>query len=116
MEEFDSLDVWRRFHRTLRQYSRDQVNIKVLSRIDFVLVSNNPIDIVCTQKSCLAFSPIIWLSPIWLSLLLLVNQFKGVGFGNRLAIFFTVILILIKLTIKEKIIIHYDSSCNPNIL
>ncbi len=52
MEELDLLDVWRHFHPAQRQCSRHQVNPKVLSRLDFILVSNNLID-NCLQSKIL---------------------------------------------------------------
>ena len=41
MEEFNLCDIWRKFHPDLKQYTRHQKNPRVLSRLDFILVSNN---------------------------------------------------------------------------
>ena len=41
MEEFNLIDVWRHYHPTLRQYTRHQHNPKVLSRLDYILISEN---------------------------------------------------------------------------
>ena len=41
IEEFNLCDIWRNFHKNLKQYSRHQKNPKVLSRLDFILVSEN---------------------------------------------------------------------------
>ena len=41
MEDFCLTDIWRIFHPSLRQYTRHQKTPRVLSRLDFILVSNN---------------------------------------------------------------------------
>lgn len=41
MDEFNLIDVWRHFNPNLKQYTRHQANPKVLSRLDFILVSSN---------------------------------------------------------------------------
>ena len=41
VEEFNLCDVWRSYHPNLKQYTRHQKNPQVLSRLDFILVSDN---------------------------------------------------------------------------
>ena len=41
MDEFNLCDIWRSFHPNLKQYTRHQKKPRVLSRIDFILVSDN---------------------------------------------------------------------------
>ena len=43
IEEFNLIDVWRHYHPNLRQYTRHQHNPKVLSRLDYILISENMI-------------------------------------------------------------------------
>jgi len=49
IDEFNLIDVWRHYHPNLRQYTRHQHNPKVLSRLDYILISENMIG--CTYGS-----------------------------------------------------------------
>ncbi len=49
IDEFNLIDVWRHYHPNLRQYTRHQHNPKVLSRLDYILISENMIG--STQNS-----------------------------------------------------------------
>ena len=44
MDEFNLCDIWRHFHSNLRQYTRHQRNPMILSRLDFILVSEDLIN------------------------------------------------------------------------
>ncbi len=116
MEEFDLLDVWRHFHPALRQYSRHQVNPKVLSRLYVILVSNNLID-NCLQSKIL---PGVQSDHSVVSLHFKDGYpVKGRGFWKLNCNFLHNDSDFIKLK-KEKIQdykdIHHNSGCNPNVL
>ena len=50
MEEFNLCDIWRNFHPSLRQYTRHQRSPRVLSRLDFILVSEDLINNCLNSK------------------------------------------------------------------
>ena len=52
MEEFNLSDIWRTFHPNLKQNTRHQNHPKVLSRIDFILVSDNFVTNCSQSKIC----------------------------------------------------------------
>ena len=41
IDEFNLIDLWRHFNPNLKQYTRHQKSPKVLSRLDFFLISSN---------------------------------------------------------------------------
>ena len=50
MEEYNLCDIWRNFHPNLKRYTRHQKTPKVLSRLDYILVSNNFVN-NCVQSN-----------------------------------------------------------------
>ena len=48
--KFNLCDIWRDFHPNLKQYTRHQKSPKVLSRLDFILVSDNLINNCISSK------------------------------------------------------------------
>ena len=50
MDEFNLCDIWRNFHPNLKQYTRHQHNPSVLSRLDFILVSEDLINNCVNSK------------------------------------------------------------------
>ena len=50
IEEYGLVDVWRHFHPNCRQYTRHQKIPKVLSRLDFILISTNFLDNCVSSK------------------------------------------------------------------
>ena len=116
IDEFNLLDIWRHFHPNLRQYTRHQRNPKVLSRLDFILVSDNFVN------NCLNSKIIPGVNS---DHSIVVFQFndnqpnKGPGFWklNCSYVHNDVDFInLVKKKIQEFKDIHTNSNCNPNIL
>ena len=116
IDEFGLCDVWRNFHPTLKQYTRHQKNPRALSRLDFILVSNNFIN-NCVGSKIL---PGIQSDHSVVSLQFKDNQpTRGRGFWKFNCHYLTHDLDfvnLIKDKIKEYKNVHKDSDCNPNIL
>ena len=44
MDDYNLCDIWHDFHLHLKQYTRHQKSPKVLSRLDFILVSKDLIN------------------------------------------------------------------------
>ena len=116
MEEFNLCDIWRNFHPNLKQYSRHQKSPRVLSRLDFILVSKNFVG-NCTQSKII---PGIQSDHSVVTL-----HFKdscpkrGTGFWKLNCQYLhhdSSFLQLIKERIEEFKIVHSDSDCNPNTL
>ncbi len=115
-EEFNLCDIWRNFHPHLKQYTRHQKSPKVLSRIDFILVSDNLINNCVSSK----IVPGIQSDHSVVSLQFTDGQpSKGHGFWKLNCHFLqhdSDFINLIKDKIQEFKSIHKNSDCNPNIL
>ena len=116
MEEFNLCDIWRNFHPNLKQFTRHQKIPKVLSRLDFILVSDNFIN-NCMQSKIL---PGIQSDHSVVSLVFKdARPVRGRGFWKLNCKYLHSDADFIQ-TIKEKIdefkIIHQGSHCTPNIL
>ena len=116
MEEYGLLDVWRHFHPNLRQYTRHQKSPRVLSRLDFILISSNFID-NCTSSTIL---PGLQSDHSIVQISFNDNQLKrGNGFWKLNSHYLhhdSDFINVIKNTIREFKENHKDSECNPNIL
>ena len=116
MEEFNLCDIWRNFHPNLKQFTRHQKIPKVLSRLDFILVSDNFIN-NCTQCKIL---PGIQSDHSVVTLVFKdARPVRGRGFWKLNCKYLHSDTDFIQ-TIKEKIdefkTIHLGSLCTPNIL
>ena len=116
MEETGLVDVWRHFHPNLRQYTRHQKNPRVLSRLDFILVSSNFIDNCVSSK----ILPGIQSDHSMVQFSFNDNLPKrGKGFWKINCNYLrndSEFLKLIKTTISDFKENHKNSDCNPNIL
>ena len=115
-KEFNLCDVWRNFHPNLKHYTRHQRNPKVLSRLDFILVSNSFVDNCVKSK----IVPGIQSDHSVVTLTFKDAQsVRGPGFWklNCNCNYNDADCIT---TVKEKIdefkSIHDSSQCNPNVL
>ena len=116
IEEYNLCDIWRRFHENLKQYSRHQKNPKVLSRLDFILVSDNFI------TNCLQSKIVPGIQSDHSAVIL---KFKGIR-PTRGKSFWKLncqylhndsnFIELIKQKIEEFKQNHLESKCNANIL
>ena len=116
MEEFSLCDIWRSFHPNLKQYTRHQKNPKVLSRLDFILVSDNFI----SNCLCSKILPGIQSDHSLVTLNFKGAQpLRGPGFWKLNCKYLHNDVNFIN-TVKQKIeefkLIHFESRCNPNIL
>ena len=116
MEEYDLVDVWRHFHPSLRQYTRHQKSPRVLSRLDYILVSSNFIDNCVSSK----ILPGIQSDHSVVQASFNDSQPKrGRGYWKLNCHYLqhdSNFIKLIKDTIREFKENHKDSTCNPNIL
>ena len=116
IQEFNLCDIWRNFHENLKQYSRHQKNPQVLSRLDFILVSDNFV------TNCLQSKIIPGIQSDHSAVMLKfkgVQPVRGKSFWKLNCQYLHKDTDFIQ-TIKEKIeefkVIHSKSNCNPNIL
>ena len=116
IEEYNLVDVWRHYHPSLRQYTRHQKTPRVLSRLDFILVSSNFLN-NCTKSKII---PGIQSDHSVVFVQFNDNQpVRGRGYWklNCSYLHHDVDFVnLIKEKIKEFKEIHMDSDCNPNTL
>ena len=116
MEEYGLCDVWRSFHPGLKKYTRHQKSPRALSRLDFILVSNNFLD-NCKKSQIL---PGIQSDHSIVSVQFDDNQpLKGKGYWKLNTHYLhhdNEFINLIKEKIKDFKVIHQDSQCNDNIL
>ena len=116
MEEYELVDVWRHFHPNLRQYTRHQKSPRVLSRLDFILVSSNFIDNCSSSKILSGIQSDHSIVQVTFN----DNQPKrGNGFWKMNCHYLhhdMDFINLIKDTIRDFKENHKDSSCNNNIL
>ena len=116
MEEFDLCDIWRNFHPNLRQYTRHQRIPKVLSRLDFILVSENLVPNCLNSK----IFPGIQSDHSIVSLQFNDGQpQKGPGFWKLNCHFLhndADFVQLIKSKISEFKDIHQNTESNPNVI
>ena len=116
MDDFNLCDIWRDFHPNLKQYTRHQKSPKVLSRLDFILVSDNLIN------NCVSSKIIPGIQSDHSIVTLQFNDglpSKGPGFWKLNCNFLhhdSDFVNLIKTKIKEFKEDHCHSDCNPNIL
>ena len=116
MDEFNLCDIWRNFHPNLRQYTRHQRSPKVLSRLDFILVSDNLV------SNCLKSKILPGIQSDHSIVTLQFNDgqpIKGPGFWKLNCNFLrndADFINLIKTKITEFKDIHQNSECDPNIL
>ena len=114
--EFNLIDIWRHFNPNLRQYTRHQKSPKVLSRLDFFLISSNFISNCVNSK----IIPSVSSDHSIVTCNFKVNNCpRGPGFWKMNCRFLQTDSDFIN-HIKEKILefkeIHENTSCNPNIL
>ena len=116
IEEYGLCDVWRSFHPGLKKYTRHQKSPRVLSRLDFILVSNDFLD-NCKNSKIL---PGIQSDHSIVSVQFVDNQpLKGKGYWKLNTHYLhhdNDFIKLIKDKIEEFKIIHQDSDCNKNII
>ena len=116
MVEFDLCDIWRNFHPNLRQYTRHQRIPKVLSRLDFILVSENLVPNCLNSK----IFPGIQSDHSIVSLQFNDGQpQKGPGFWKLNCHFLhndADFVQLIKSKISEFKDIHQNTESNPNVI
>ena len=116
IDEYNLVDVWRNFHPTLRQYTRHQKSPRVLSRLDFILVSSNFLN-NCVKSKIL---PGIQSDHSIVTVQLNDNQpLRGKGYWKLNCHYLhhdTDFINLIKEKIEEFKQIHNESDCNPNTL
>jgi len=116
MEEFNLCDIWRHFHPNLRQYSRHQRNPRALSRLDFILVSEDFID------NCLSSKIVPGVQSDHSVVTLNFNDgqpTKGRGFWKLNCHYLhhdADFINLVKKKIQDFKDIHKESECNPNVL
>lgn len=116
IDEYDLVDVWRNFHPNLRQYTRHQKLPRVLSRLDFILVSGNFLK-NCEKSKILTG---IQSDHSIVSLHFNDNQpVRGKGYWKLNCHYLQYdadFVNLLKERIREFKDIHKDSDCNPNTL
>ena len=116
IDEYNLVDVWRNFHPTLRQYTRHQKSPRVLSRLDFILVSSNFLN-NCVKSKIL---PGIQSDHSIVTVQFNDNQpLRGKGYWKLNCHYLhhdTDFINLIKEKIEEFKQIHNESDCNPNTL
>ena len=116
IDEYNLVDVWRHYHPTLRQYTRHQKTPRVLSRLDYILVSSNFLN-NCVKSKIL---PGIQSDHSVVFIQFNDNQpLRGRGYWKLNCSYLhhdTDFVNLIKDRIKEFKQIHKDSECNPNTL
>ena len=116
IDEYDLVDVWRNFHPNLRQYTRHQKLPRVLSRLDFILVSGNFLK-NCEKSKILTG---IQSDHSIVSLHFNDNQpVRGKGYWKLNCHYLQYdadFVNLLKEKIREFKDIHKDSDCNPNTL
>ena len=116
MEEFNLCDIWRTFNPNLKQYTRHQKNPKVLSRIDYILVSDNFVT-NCSQSK---ISPGIQSDHSLVTLNFKGAQpLRGPGFWKLNCQYLhkdSDFCTIIRDNIEEFKLINFKSNCNPNIL
>ena len=116
IEEFNLCDIWRNFHPNLKQFTRHQKKPRVLSRLDFILVSDNFVS-NCMQSKII---PGIQSDHSIVTLNFKGAQpLRGPGFWKLNCKYLHNDANFIKI-VKDKIeefkIIHSESECNANIL
>ena len=117
MDEFGLCDIWRYFHPTLRQYTRHQKNPIVLSRLDFILVSNNFVN-NCVKTKILPGVQSDH-SVVFLQFNDKYQPVEGHGFWKLNCHYLhhdVEFVNCIKDKIKEFKELHKDTECNPNTL
>lgn len=115
MDEYSLCDIWRVFHPNLKKYTRHQKCPKALSRLDFILMSENFVD-NCKKSEIL---PGIQSDHSVVSVDFDDKQpMKGRGYWklNTHYLLDPEFMKLIKEKITEFKAIHKDSQCNPNII
>ena len=116
MDEFALCDIWRFFNPNLKKYTRHQKTPQVLSRLDFILVSDNFVN-NCKETKIL---PGINSDHSTVSVCFNDNQPpRGRGYWKLNTYYLyhdTDFIDLIKEKIKDFKIIHKDSQCDSNIL
>lgn len=116
IEEFNLCDIWRNFHQNVKQYSRHQKTPKVLSRLDFILVSDNFI------TNCLQSKIIPGIQSDHSAVILKfkgMHPVRGKSFWKLNCQYLhndSNFIETIKHKIEEFKVIHSDSKCNANVL
>ena len=116
MDEFNLCDIWRVFHPNLRQYTRHQHNPRVLSRLDYILVSDD------LANNCLSSKIIPGVQSDHSVVTLNFSDgqpSKGHGFWKLNCNYLhydSDFINLVKKNIQDFKEIHKNSDCNPNIL
>ena len=116
MEEYGLVDIWRSFHPTLKQYTRHQKSPRVLSRLDFILISSNFLN------NCVKSKILPGIQSDHSIVLVQFNDNKplrGKGYWKLNCHYLhhdSDFINLIKENIKEFKHNHQDSECNPNSL
>ena len=116
IEEYGLVDVWRHFHPNLRQYTRHQKTPRVLSRLDFFLISTNFLDNCVSSK----ILPGVQSDHSIVQIAFNDNQPKrGKGFWKMNCHYLlndSDSVDHVKEIIKEFKDNHKNSGCNPNII
>ena len=116
IDEYSLIDVWRHYHPTLRQYTRHQKTPRVLSRLDYILVSSNFLN------NCVKSKIIPGIQSDHSVVFVQFNDsqpLRGRGYWKLNCSYLhhdSDFIKLIKDKINEFKQIHKDSECNPNIL
>ncbi len=116
MDEFNLCDIWRSLHPNLRQYTRHQQKPRVLSRLDYILVSDDLID------NCIKSKIIPGVQSDHSVVTLDFNDglpSKGRGFWKLNTSYLhhdSDFVNLVKTKIQDFKDFHKDVDCNPNIL
>ena len=115
MDEFNLCDIWRVFHPNLRQYTRHQHNPRVLSRLDYILVSDD------LANNCLSSKIIrgVQSDHSVVTLNFSDGQPSNHGFWKLNCNYLhydSDFINLVKKNIQDFKEIHKNSDCNPNIL
>ena len=116
MDEFNLCDIWRNFHPSLRQYTRHQHNPRVLSRLDYILISEDLIN------NCVSSKIMPGVQSDHSIVILNFNDGhppKGRGFWKLNCNYLhydSDFILLVKKTIQDFKDTHKNSDCNPNII
>ena len=116
IEEYNLCDIWRHFHEKSKQYTRHQRKPRVLSRLDFILVSENFI------TNCLQSKIIPGIQSDHSAVLLKfqgILPVRGKSFWKLNCQYLhndSAFIELIKQKIEDFKFVHRESECNPNVL
>ena len=114
MDEYNLKDIWRNFHPNLRHYTRHQSNPRVLSRLDYILISDTLVNNCLNSK----ISPGVQSDHSVVTLKFKDDQpSKGPGYWKLNCSYLhndADFIMMVKQKINDFKVDHQNSQCSPN--